>query len=105
MTLRMIVAVLSLVAIGVLVLAIRQQRLATARAISQRYSAIESLRTQTRTLMPPISARTSPEDIAAACKRAKLQLEPVTPAGQVLPSPPEDQNGVPANRSNGGGRP
>lgn len=87
MAFRLIAAVWALVAIGAMALAIRQQRLATAHAISECHNAIDRDRLETRTLMTPISAKTSPGEIAAACRRAKLQLEPVEPQGQVLPDP------------------
>jgi hypothetical protein len=87
MVFRLIFAVMALTAIGAAALAIRQQRLVTAHDISACHNAIYRNRLATRTLQTQISGKTSPDDIASACKRARLQLEPVKPTGQVLPDP------------------
>ncbi len=87
MVLRLKFAVICLTLIGMGVLAIRQQDRATSREASACHEAINRNRLATRTLQTEISAKTSPEDITAACKRVKLPLEPVDPPGQVLPEP------------------
>lgn len=85
MVFRLIFAVVALTAIGAATLAIRQQDRVNAREMSVCHNNIHNLRVETRTLQTQISAGTSPESIATACKRAKLRLEPIKASGQILP--------------------
>lgn len=85
MVFRLLFAVVALTAIGAGTLALRQQDRVNAREMSACHNTIHGQRVKTRTLQTQISAKTSPESIAAACKRAKLRLEPVKAAGQILP--------------------
>ena len=102
MVLRLIFAVMALTAIGAGALAVRQQDRITVHEMSLCHNTVDRNRLETRTLQTQISGKTSPDDIASACKRAKLQLEPVKPTGQVLPDP----NNPPATKPaiSGGGR-
>lgn len=88
MIFRLITLVVALVSIAIFVLAIRQQRLATARIVSESHNAVDRMRQETRSLMTPIAAQTTPETVRAACRRAKLQLEPVDAVGQAPIDPP-----------------
>lgn len=87
MIFRLITLVAALTAVALLVLAIRQQRLATARVVAESHATVDRLRLETRTLMTPISAKTTPEEIKAGCKRANIKLEPVDAPGQAPVDP------------------
>ena len=79
---RLLVAIICAAAIGLGLLALRQQRLEMMHEMTQLHGQMDDIRTDIWKKQVQISEKTDPQSLKEANQRANLTLEPVVPEPQ-----------------------
>lgn len=98
MTLRYLVVVILLSAVGAGLLGLRQQQLNDKHAMAEAHAQMKLDREQIKDLQVRIAKMTRPEALKQAIERARLDVEPISrnqaaPSTEAAPDLPDPQDG------------